>query len=304
MNNYKEYKKENENNLNDSVGSYLKEISKYELLTPDEEMSLFRLYKEEGDESAKEKIFLSNLRLVVYVVKKYTASAKSMDFMDLVMEGNIGLNTAIERFDYKRGFKFSTYAVAWIKQRIIRSLGNTDAMVRIPVHVVEHIRKYRLAEMEYEAAHNGESLPDEIAMKKCGFTKSQLKNAKELIKTTNIASYNEFVRNDDGEKDTELIEMIGDGYDMADEVEKRVANEKLMKVVDEVIYSFSKDDETGERNKEIIYRRFGLLTGEPETLRTISAAYNLSRERVRQIENAFLRKCRQPKYKRILSSFC
>ena len=288
----------------DTITKYLKEISQYKLLTKEEEMELFKRYKEQNDKEAKQILFESNLRLVVYVAKKYIPYSSSLDMMDLIMEGNIGLNIAIEKFEYEKDYKFSTYAFHWIKQGMTRALSNYDSMIRIPVHINDKVRKYNNLNKEYKSEHNGEEIPDKEAMKVLKFTKNDIQNCKYIIDTLSVVSYNVPVRNTDETEDSELGDFIEDKTINGDSFLKNCTEDEILKIVDEVIHNMSNGNEKKfAKIKDIIYRRFGLKGDSIETLATIGDDYNLSRERVRQIENSFIETCRRPKYKKLFKSF-
>lgn len=288
----------------DTITKYLKEISQYKLLTKEEEMELFKRYKEQNDKEAKQILFKSNLRLVVYVAKKYIPYSSSLDMMDLIMEGNIGLNIAIEKFEYEKDYKFSTYAFHWIKQGMTRALSNYDSMIRIPVHINDKVRKYNNLNKEYKSEHNGEEIPDKEAMKVLKFTKNDIQDCKYIIDTLSVVSYNVPVRNTDETEDSELGDFIEDKTINGDSFLKNCTEDEILKIVDEVIHNMSNGNEKKfAKIKDIIYRRFGLKGDSIETLATIGDDYNLSRERVRQIENSFIKTCRSSKYKKLFENF-
>ena len=261
----------------DGLGLYLSQIAK-PLLTKEEEQRLFIL-KEQGDSFAREKLIEHNLQLVVHVAKAYTG--KGLDILDLIQEGNLGLVNAIEHFDYRKGYKLSTYATWWIKQSVQRGIMNTVRPIRIPVHMCEKLSKYGIAKSKLEKLLLREPTRDEI----CAEMKISKHQLIELEKATqNIVSINTLVGNE-GDSDTELGDLIASDDDT---IEEQYINssrlEELLHILDRINLT--------EREKQVIKLRYGLYDGKIKTLEEVGKEFNITRERVRQIEAKAIRKIR------------
>lgn len=262
--------------LEDSVRVYLKEIAKTPLLTQEEEMKISKRI-EKGDESAKEELARANLRLVVSVAKRYVAGS-GMPLLDLIQEGNIGLLKAIDRFDYRKGYKFSTYAIWWIRQAITRAIADQSKTIRIPVHLQETINRIRKESRRILAEKGREATAEELS--------ELLKIDKEKIEEI-LKNYGDTVSLETpvgDEDDSSLGDFIADenGTDQY----KIAEYESLQREVQAVLSDLS------EREENIIKLRFGFIDGRVWTLSEVGNVYNLTRERIRQIEVRALKKLR------------
>lgn len=249
--------------------------------------STLRRYVEEGQE-AKDKLIQCNLRLVLFVAKKYSHSKRSIE--DLVQDGNIGLMTAVDRFDYTRGFKFSTYAYNWINQSITRELANQNKTIRIPVHLIERINQMHRAERALSVSLGYEPSDEEIA-KKMECTVEQVRNMHAISQT--IVSLDAPVGEDhESTYGDFIVDQTATKVD--EEAERKDLQDKLSKVMDKALT---------EKEKAVLIYRFGLDGGEPMTLDEVGSIYHVTRERIRQIEAKALRKMRSPKYAKFLNDF-
>lgn len=286
-------KVENDRCFTSSIQSYLFEIGRYKLLTKKEEFDLFKKYKENGDEKAKEKLYLHNLRLVVFVATRSKLTCQSLELMDLIMEGNIGLSIAIEKFDPDLGFKFSTYASNWILSKIGRAIQDYDSMIRVPTYVEDLALKYKRYEQRYKRDYNTEEFPDEIAMEQLGIEEIDLKKVKKSIFFKKISSYDITIGDPSkGDNEDKVLDFIIDEDREDDDFIKEYENEQFLEIIDRIINKTFKKNI--DRDKDVIYRRFGIKTGQTENLQNIGNDYGLTRERVRQIEKRFLNACRDP----------
>lgn len=264
-------------NIDDHVRMYLKEIGKVDLLSPDEEMELARRMSG-GDEVAKKRLAEANLRLVVSIAKRYVG--RGMLFLDLIQEGNLGLIKAVEKFDYKKGFKFSTYATWWIRQAITRAIADQARTIRIPVHMVETINKLirisRQLLQELGREPSDEELSKEMDM--------PIEKVREIRK---IAQEPVSLETPIGEEeDSHLGDFIPD-EDVpapADAAAFTLLKEHLIEVLDTLT----------EREEKVLRLRFGLDDGRARTLEEVGKEFNVTRERIRQIEAKALRKLRHP----------
>ena len=264
-------------NLDDSVKMYLKEIGSIPLLTKEEELELAKKISE-GDELAKQKLVESNLRLVVSIARKYLK--KGMPILDLIQEGTLGLIKAAEKFDYTKGFKFSTYATWWIRQGITRAIADQARTIRVPVHMVEKINKISSVSAELAAELGRDPKPEEIA------DKMDMSTAK-VIEAINISQKPTSIDSTIGkEDDTELEEVIADKNALSPE---EIVTASLLKdQIEEVLVTLT------DKEKGVLELRFGLCDGEKHTLEEVGRAFNVTRERARQIENKALRKLSHP----------
>ena len=267
--------------VNDPVRLYLKEIGKVPLLTGDEEMALARRM-EAGDDSAKKELAEANLRLVVSIAKRYVG--RGMSFLDLIQEGNLGLIKAVEKFDYTKGFKFSTYATWWIRQAITRAIADQARTIRIPVHMVETINKLLRTQRRMTQELNREPTIEELATE----LEMEPEKVEYVIKIKqDITSLDAGVGRDEGEDDSVLGDFIED-EDTATP-EESAANQLLKEQVQSVLSSLS------EREQKIIKMRFGLENGKSHTLEEVGQEFAVTRERIRQIEAKALAKLRKHK---------
>ncbi len=258
----------------DSIQMYLREIGKVPLLKPEEEITLAKK-AERGDREAKKRLIEANLRLVVSIAKRFTG--KSLSLLDLIQEGNIGLFRAVEKFDYRRGYKFSTYATWWIRQAITRALADQSRTIRIPVHMVETINKFKQAERQLIQDLGREPLPEEIAAE----MGEPLDKILHIIKISQeTISIETSVGEDD--EDSTLEDFIEDVRTVTPD--RAAALELLRDYVDEVIRDLT------PREQKILEMRFGLKDGVAHTLEEVGQEFDVTRERIRQIEAKALEK--------------
>ena len=261
----------------DPVRMYLKEIGKVPLLTPEEELDLAKRMSE-GDEEAKRRMTEANLRLVVSIAKRYVG--RGMLFLDLIQEGNLGLIKAVEKFDYTKGYKFSTYATWWIRQAITRAIADQARTIRIPVHMVETINKLIRVSRQLLQQYGREPTPEEIAAE-MGISEAKVR---EIIK---IAQEPVSLETPIGEEeDSHLGDFIpdDDAPAPAEAASFTLMKEQLMDVLDTLT----------PREEKVLRLRFGLDDGHQRTLEEVGKEFNVTRERIRQIEAKALRKLRHP----------
>ena len=270
----------------DPVKMYLKDIGKVPLLSAEEEIELAKRM-EAGDEMAKKKLAESNLRLVVSIAKRYVG--RGLPFLDLIQEGNLGLLKAVEKFDYRKGYKFSTYATWWIRQAITRAIADQARTIRIPVHMVETINKVTRVSRELLQKLGREPLPEEVG-EVMGLPKERVQ---EIMK---IAQEPVSLETPIGEEeDSHLGDFIQD-ESIPTPVE--ATNQTLLhEQLDEVVSTLT------EREQRVIKLRFGWDDGRPRTLEEVGKEFNVTRERIRQIEAKALRKLRHPNRSRKLKDF-
>ncbi len=261
----------------DPVRMYLREIGKYDLLKSDEEVSLAKR-AEKGDEKAAEALARSNLRLVVSIAKRYMG--RGLQFLDLIQEGNIGLMRAVEKFDWRRGFKFSTYATWWIRQAITRAIADQAKTIRIPVHMVETINKYKKIERELEQKYERTPTPEEIAK----IMEIEPEKAYEIVKISQETTSLETPVGK--EEDTRLKEFIEDETTLSPF--EAASRELLKDHIEDVL------DTLNPRERKVLELRFGLRDGRTRTLEEVGKEFGVTRERIRQIEAKALRKLRHP----------
>ncbi|MDO5010360.1 MAG: sigma-70 family RNA polymerase sigma factor [Intestinibacter bartlettii] len=264
-------------NLDDSMKMYLKEIGKIPLLTREEELEIAkRVY--EGDEVAKQILVESNLRLVVSIARKYIR--KGMPILDLIQEGTLGLIKAVEKFDYTKGFKFSTYATWWIRQSITRAIADQARTIRVPVHMVEKINKISSVSLELSNELGREPKPEEIS-------KELNMPVQKVVQVMNISQRPQSIDSTIGqEDDTELEQLIADKNTISPE--EAVTTSMLKEEIESVLETLS------DREKGILELRYGLTDGEKRTLEEVGKVFNVTRERARQIEKKALRKLAHP----------
>lgn len=267
----------------DPIREYLKEIGSIPLLTPAQEFDLAKR-KAEGDEEAGNKLVEANLRLVVSIAKRYTG--RGMGFLDLVQEGNLGLMKAVEKFDYAKGYRLSTYATWWVKQSITRSLADQSRTIRLPVHMVEAMNRIRRAQRSLSVSLGREPTTGEVA-EEVGMAERRVD---ELIQASgDTVSLETPVGDEDG---SNLGDFVADDANAS--TEEKAESFLLREEIDIMLQGLS------AREREVIILRFGLETGHPLTLEEVGKRFNVTRERIRQIETAALRKLRNPsKSKRI-----
>jgi len=273
-------------NVDDPVRMYLKEIGTVSLLTAEEEVDLAKRM-EAGDELAKRKLAEANLRLVVSIAKRYVG--RGMLFLDLIQEGNLGLMKAVEKFDYRKGYKFSTYATWWIRQAITRAIADQARTIRIPVHMVETINKLIRVSRQLLQEYGREPLPEEIA-KEMDIPEEKVR---EILK---IAQEPVSLETPIGEEeDSHLGDFIPDDDALApaDAAAFTLLKEQLMDVLDTLT----------PREEKVLRLRFGLDDGRARTLEEVGKEFNVTRERIRQIEAKALRKLRHPSRSKKLKDF-
>ncbi len=273
-------------NIDDPVRMYLKEIGKVPLLTAVEEVEIAQRMAE-GDQDAKQQLAEANLRLVVSIAKRYVG--RGMLFLDLIQEGNLGLIKAVEKFDYRKGYKFSTYATWWIRQAITRAIADQARTIRIPVHMVETINKLIRVNRQLLQEYGRDPRPDEIA-KEMGITEEKVR---EIIK---IAQEPVSLEPPIGEEeDSHLGDFIpdDDAPAPAEVVAGTLLKEQLMDVLDTLT----------TREVKVLRLRFGLDDGKARTLEEVGREFAVTRERIRQIEAKALRKLRHPSRSKKLKDF-
>ena len=270
----------------DPVRMYLKEIGKVPLLTPDEEQDLARRMAD-GDEEAKRRMAEANLRLVVSIAKRYVG--RGMLFLDLIQEGNLGLIKAVDKFDYTKGYKFSTYATWWIRQAITRAIADQARTIRIPVHMVETINRLTRASRVLLQQLGREPTPDEIARE----LNMPVERVREIQK---IAQDPVSLETPIGEEeDSHLGDFIEDdrATTPSDSVAFTMLKEQLLGVLDTLT----------PREEKVLRLRYGIDDGKPRTLEEVGREFNVTRERIRQIEAKALRKLRHPSRSKKLKDF-
>ena len=263
--------------IEDPVRMYLKEIGKVPLLTADEEVELAKRM-EEGDVEAKKKLAEANLRLVVSIAKRYVG--RGMLFLDLIQEGNLGLIKAVEKFDYKKGYKFSTYATWWIRQAITRAIADQARTIRIPVHMVETINKMSKMQRKLTLELGYEPSVAELS-EALGMSEDKVMEIMQIAREP--ASLETPIGEED---DSNLGDFVADGNVVTPE--GNVESVMLREHIDALLGDLK------ERERQVIILRFGLEDGHPRTLEEVGKAFNVTRERIRQIEAKALRKLRNP----------
>ena len=272
--------------IEDPVRMYLKEIGKVSLLTADEEIELAKRM-EQGDEEAKKRLAEANLRLVVSIAKRYVG--RGMLFLDLIQEGNLGLIKAVEKFDYRKGYKFSTYATWWIRQAITRAIADQARTIRIPVHMVETINKLIRVSRQLLQELGREPTPEEIAEE----MKMPVERVREILKISQEPVSLETPIGE--EEDSHLGDFIQDDNVPvpADAAAFTLLKEQLIEVLGTLT----------EREQKVLRLRFGLDDGRARTLEEVGKEFNVTRERIRQIEAKALRNLRHPSRSRKLKDY-
>ena len=272
--------------VDDPVRMYLKEIGKVPLLSPDEEIELAKKI-ELGDEEAKKKLAESNLRLVVSIAKRY--AGRGMQLLDLIQEGNLGLIKAVEKFDYRKGYKFSTYATWWIRQAITRAIADQARTIRIPVHMVETINRLVRTPRQLVQKLGRVATPEELAKE----LDMPVERVREIMKISQDPVSLETPIGE--EEDSHLGDFIQDNNVEvpADAATYTLLHEQLMDVLSTLT----------EREQKVLRLRFGLDDGRPRTLEEVGRQFNVTRERIRQIEAKALRKLRHPSRSKILKDY-
>jgi len=272
--------------VNDNVRMYLKEIGKISLLTLEEEQELSKRVAQ-GDEHAKNILAESNLRLVVSIAKRYVG--RGLLFLDLIQEGNIGLMKAVEKFDYDKGYKFSTYATWWIRQAITRALADQARTIRVPVHMVETINKMARIERQMTLELNREPTDQELS-KKMGLSVDKIAEIRKI--SQDPVSLETPIGEED---DSHLGDFLADERTMSPEefATYEILKDELREVLDTLTV----------REKEVLELRFGLFDGSSHTLEEVGKQFKVTRERIRQIEAKALRKLRHPSRAKKLRDF-
>ncbi len=272
--------------LDDPVKMYLKDIGRVPLLSAEEEITLAKRMQE-GDETAKKKLCEANLRLVVSIAKRYVG--RGMLFLDLIQEGNLGLIKAVEKFDYQKGFKFSTYATWWIRQAITRAIADQARTIRIPVHMVETINKLTRVSRVLLQKLGREPTPAEIA-EEMGITEDRVREIQKIAQDpvsleTPIGE----------EEDSHLGDFLEDenAETPSDTVSSSMLKETLLKVLNNLT----------PREEKVLRLRYGIDDGRPRTLEEVGREFNVTRERIRQIEAKALRKLRHPSRSKVLRDY-
>ena len=273
--------------INDPVKMYLKEIGRVELLTHDQEIEL-AIKILENDEEAKKRLAAANLRLVVSIAKRYVG--RGMLFLDLIQEGNMGLIKAVEKFDYTKGFKFSTYATWWIRQAITRAIADQARTIRIPVHMVETINKLTRIQRQLIQELGREPTAEEIADKMDGMTPEKVREIQKI--SLEPVSLETPIGEED---DSHLGDFIEDEQAMSPD--DYAANELLKDELNEVLLELT------DREEKVLRLRFGLDDGRTRTLEEVGREFNVTRERIRQIEAKALRKLKHPSRSKRLRDF-
>ncbi|MFR0771715.1 MAG: RNA polymerase sigma factor RpoD [Limosilactobacillus pontis] len=272
--------------INDPVRMYLKEIGRVNLLTADEEVQL-ALRIEQGDEEAKQELAEANLRLVVSIAKRYVG--RGMQFLDLIQEGNMGLMKAVEKFDYRRGFKFSTYATWWIRQAITRAIADQARTIRIPVHMVETINKLIRIQRQLLQDLGREPLPEESGAE----MDMPTEKVRNILK---IAQEPVSLETPIGEEDDSHLGDFIEDQDATSPAD-HAAYEMMKKQLENVL------DTLTDREENVLRLRFGLDDGRTRTLEEVGKVFGVTRERIRQIEAKALRKLRHPSRSKQLKDF-
>ncbi len=282
---------EAESTLPDAVQVYLKEIGKTPLLIFAEEKELARR-AETGDEEARHRLIKANLRLVVSIAKRYVNRSPNLSILDLIQEGNIGLSRAVDKFDYRKGFKFSTYATWWIRQAITRALADQSRTIRIPVHMVETISKYTQIKRRLAQELGREPLAPEIAVE-MGVEVEKIRHIQKI--SQEVVSLESPIGGEGDDDDSKLLEFIQDENSLSPA--QMTAHSLLKDRIIEILRDLS------DRERKILEMRFGLTDGITHTLEEVGKVFNVTRERIRQIEAKALDKMREHQRAKALDEY-
>lgn len=286
--NYESYIYSDSSNTSNAMKMYLKEIEEYPMLSAKEEVELAKAIIDSSEE-AKEKFINANYRLVVSIAKRYRK--ESVDMLDLIQAGNIGLIKAVEKYDYKKGFKFSTYATWWIKQSITRYIDDCENTIRIPVHLHQRINFVKRKKQELANVLQREPSMEELA-EVCELEVDKVLDI--LKRDKNIVSLDTPIKEDE---DSSLVEFIPSDAHFGDVVINEVEQNNLREKIDEVLTDLS------DQEQQVLRMRFGLDDDTPKTLEEIGKVFGVTRERIRQIEAKAIRKLRHPSRLKLLKNF-
>ena len=286
--NYESYIYSDSSNTSNAMKMYLKEIEEYPMLSAKEEVELAKAIIDSSEE-AKEKFINANYRLVVSIAKRYRK--ESVDMLDLIQAGNIGLIKAVEKYDYKKGFKFSTYATWWIKQSITRYIDDCENTIRIPVHLHQRINFVKRKKQELANVLQREPSMEELA-EVCELEVDKVLDI--LKRDKNIVSLDTPIKEDE---DSILVEFIPSDAHFGDVVIHEVEQNNLREKIDEVLTDLS------DQEQQVLRMRFGLYDDTPKTLEEIGKVFGVTRERIRQIEAKAIRKLRHPSRLKLLKNF-
>lgn len=285
---YENYVFGDSSSASNAMKMYLKEIEEYKMLTPNEEIELAKEINDSIPE-AKEKFINANYRLVVSIAKKYRK--ENVDMLDLIQAGNIGLIKAVEKYDYKKGFKFSTYATWWIKQSITRYIDDCENTIRIPVHLHQRINYIKRKKQELSNELQREPSLDELA-EACDMEPDKILEI--LKRDKNVVSLDTPIKEDE---DSSLVEFIPSDANLDDVVIHEVEQKNLREKIDELLTGLN------EQEQRVLRMRFGLDDDDPKTLEEIGKVFGVTRERIRQIEAKAIRKLRHPSRLKQLKNF-
>ena len=286
--NYESYIYSDSSNTSNAMKMYLKEIEEYPMLSAKEEVELAKAIIDSSEE-AKEKFINANYRLVVSIAKRYRK--ESVDMLDLIQAGNIGLIKAVEKYDYKKGLKFSTYATWWIKQSITRYIDDCENTIRIPVHLHQRINFVKRKKQELANVLQREPSMEELA-EVCELEVDKVLDI--LKRDKNIVSLDTPIKEDE---DSSLVEFIPSDAHFGDVVIHEVEQNNLREKIDEVLTDLS------DQEQQVLRMRFGLDDDTPKTLEEIGKVFGVTRERIRQIEAKAIRKLRHPSRLKLLKNF-
>lgn len=286
--NYESYIYSDSSNTSNAMKMYLKEIEEYPMLSAKEEVELAKAIIDSSEE-AKEKFINANYRLVVSIAKRYRK--ETVDMLDLIQAGNIGLIKAVEKYDYKKGFKFSTYATWWIKQSITRYIDDCENTIRIPVHLHQRINFVKRKKQELANILQREPSMEELAE----ICELEVDKVLDILKRDkNIVSLDTPIKEDE---DSSLVEFIPSDAHFGDVVIYEVEQNNLREKIDEVLTDLS------DQEQQVLRMRFGLDDDIPKTLEEIGKVFGVTRERIRQIEAKAIRKLRHPSRLKLLKNF-